>query len=228
MRASSFPEIPKKMFIFSIFTTYILLLAHQAVAAILPPPNEVSISRITSSGSGCPENERSVSFSTSPDRTVLTAGFDKFHVYLGPGVSPRDRSKECDVRVEINYPRGYTFSVVETTYHGFATFDNTVSAALNTTYFFPGGDATRVSSTQTVVLGSATTGGSIFTRTETIPANARVRAPCGGGITTLAARTRIALTSSRATAQEVEFGAFHGEDSPITQQMKLEWEQCNP
>lgn len=215
------------MTIFSFFfAAYILAQAATASAAILPPAKEVAVSRVSSSGSGCPAN--SLSFSTSPDRTTLTVGFDKFRVYLGPGVSPRDRSKECEVRIDVSYPRGYTFSVIETTYHGFAAFDNAVTAVFNTTYSFPNGPDGRVSSTQTALSGSAGAAGGVFTRAEAIPAAARVRAPCGGN-TTLAARTRIALSSSRATAQEVEFpGTANGEDLPITQQVRLEWEQCNP
>ncbi|KAJ2903266.1 hypothetical protein MKZ38_010151 [Zalerion maritima] len=91
--------------------------------------SEISIISASTSGNSCPSS--TVSTDISPDRTVVTFGFDAFQTYIGPGTSIMDHTKNCQIHLNLKYPGGFTFSVVESTYHGFA-FSKSISPELST------------------------------------------------------------------------------------------------
>ncbi len=103
-----------------------------------PPADEITINRASTSGSGCPR--RAVSCDISPDRTVVTLGFDEFQTYIGRGRNAGDREKDCDIHLSLRYPSGYTFAVVDATYHGFAQLDSGVTGSMSSTYSFQSGN----------------------------------------------------------------------------------------
>src|SRR3569833_3436886 len=105
----------------------------------LPPADEITINRASTSGSGCPR--RTVSCDISSDRTIVTLGFDEFQTFIGRGRAAADRDKNCEIHLNLHYPGGYTFAVVDATYHRFAQLDNGVNASLSSTYSFQTGRA---------------------------------------------------------------------------------------
>jgi len=84
-----------------------------------PDPSQIQIVKTGFSGNGCPQG--SVSTNISPDRTVsrekhdpksgiltklvpsqvVTFGFDKFQTFIGPGYSPLDRTKNCQLHLTL-------------------------------------------------------------------------------------------------------------------------------
>src|SRR5690349_9238242 len=86
-----------------------------------PNPKDIQIVNASFSGSGCPQG--SVSTTISPDRTVITFGFDKFQTYIGPGLPISERTKNCALHLSLKYPGGFQFSVVDSTYHGYAQLE---------------------------------------------------------------------------------------------------------
>ncbi|KAL2171230.1 hypothetical protein VTG60DRAFT_3541 [Thermothelomyces hinnuleus] len=83
-----------------------------------PDPKDIQIVSASFSGNGCPQG--TVSTSISPDKTVrlpclpgfdlpdtdnpvqvITFGFDAFQTYIGPGFNPTERSKNCQLHLNL-------------------------------------------------------------------------------------------------------------------------------
>lgn len=65
----------------------------------IPPPDQITIISAMTSGNGCPSGTVSTTF--SPDKTVVTFGFDAFQTYIGPGTRPQDHSKNCQIHLSL-------------------------------------------------------------------------------------------------------------------------------
>jgi hypothetical protein len=57
-----------------------------------------------------------VSCDISADKTFVTLGFDEFQTYLGRGYAATDRDKNCEIHLNVHYPGGYDFAVVDVTF----------------------------------------------------------------------------------------------------------------
>jgi hypothetical protein len=97
-------------------------------------PQQVTIEKTGYSGNGCPAG--SVSTLISPDKTVVTFGFDTFQAVIGPGSKPADKQKNCQLHLGLRYPAGYQLSIMTATYHGYVRLDPGVSANFISSYYF--------------------------------------------------------------------------------------------
>lgn len=187
----------------------------------LPDPSEVQIISATPSGNGCPQN--SFSTSMSPDRTVVTFGFDSFQVYIGPGISISDTTKNCALHLDLKYPSGFQFAVIDSTYHGFAQLDEGVTATFFSTYFFST-DPSDTTTTQTSITGGVWQDGQVYTEDDQVPTASVVFSPCGAS-TILTINNRISLSSQDSSAS----GSITDDDATValTQQLNLNWRTCN-
>lgn len=230
-------------------STLVLLSSIASAQSDLQPLDDVdsqqiTINTVSTSGSGCPRS--AVSVSISPDRTVVTLGFDSFHVGIGQSFSISDREKECNIHLNLHYPAGYSYAVIETTYHGFAQMDEGVEGAFETEYVFADekgkglvggllggliggllgavGDLLGVVTRVVIPGGGLFADGDSFSITEKVPANKKVLAPCDGKDVNLLIRTTISLSASKRDAQ----GQLVDDDATIdlTQQVRLEWQKC--
>ncbi|OAA60257.1 hypothetical protein SPI_05381 [Niveomyces insectorum RCEF 264] len=187
-----------------------------------PDPSQISISSVGFSGSGCPQG--SVSTSISPDRTVVTFGFDEFQTYIGPDYDLGDRTKNCQLHLNLKYPGGFQFAVLDSTYHGFAQLDRGVTGTFYSTYYFSQ-DASATVTTQTSIAGGGTwADGQVYTKNDKVPTASVIYAPCGAtGI--LNVNNRIVLASSNKTAT----GQVTDDDATVafTHQLHLGWKACN-
>ncbi|KAH7378257.1 hypothetical protein BKA66DRAFT_532895 [Pyrenochaeta sp. MPI-SDFR-AT-0127] len=188
-----------------------------------PDPSQITIVDTSYSGNGCPQG--SVSTSTSPDKTVITYGFDAFQTYIGPGTVPADRSKNCQLHLNLKYPGGFQYAVVDATYHGWARLDEGVTGSFITTYYFSQ-DAGRTSTTRmTATGGGALALGQVYTKQDTIETTATVWSPCGTtGILNI--NNRIALTAKNSS----QAGELSNDDATVafTQQLHVAWKKCTP
>jgi len=73
---------------------------------------------------------------------VVTLGFDAFVAYIGPTAPQSAKSKACQIHLNLKYPGGFSFAVVEAVYHGYARLDPDVTGTFLSTYFFSQ-DATK-------------------------------------------------------------------------------------
>lgn len=191
------------------------------VADDVPPVGSITISQAQTSGNGCPQG--TVSTSISSDRTVVTFGFDAFQAYIGPKTKPADRSKNCQIHLDLRYPGGFQYSVVKAVYHGYARLDPGVTATFYSSYFFSqnAGDTRTVT---TKVSGNEFKDGAVYTKSDNLGTSSVVWSPCGAnGI--LNANTRLALTASNSEAA----GEVTTDDATVsfTQEVYVSWRKCN-
>jgi hypothetical protein len=99
-------------------------------------PNEVTISDVRFGGSGCPDG--SVSASLSPDYQALTLIFDEYMAEVGPEVATSKKRLFCHIVMQLHFPAGFSYSLVDLTYQGFASLDAGLTATQKSTYFFQG------------------------------------------------------------------------------------------
>ncbi|KAF2184023.1 hypothetical protein K469DRAFT_727654 [Zopfia rhizophila CBS 207.26] len=188
-----------------------------------PDPAQITIVDSSYSGNGCPQG--SVSTSTSLDKTVITYGFDQFQTYIGPGTKPADHSKNCQLHLNLKYPGGFQYAVVDATYHGFARLDDGVTGTFLTTYFFSE-DAAKTSTTRmTASGGGALAQGQVYTKQDKVETTSVVWSPCGiNGMLNI--NNRLSLTAKNSNAA----GELSNDDATVafTHQMHVAWRPCTP
>ncbi|KAE8449235.1 hypothetical protein EG329_008402 [Mollisiaceae sp. DMI_Dod_QoI] len=185
-----------------------------------PPPDKITILSAQSSGNGCPQG--SVSNTLSPDRTVVTFGFDKFQTYIGPNAKQADKTKQCQIHLSLQYPGGFQYAVVDATYHGWARLDSGVTGTFISSYFFSQA-ASQTCSTRSTISGSQWTEGDVYTKHDSIESTAVIWSPCGAtGI--LNVNNRIALSSTGSS----QTGELSDDDATVsfTHQVHVAWQPC--
>ncbi|PVH99154.1 hypothetical protein DM02DRAFT_712129 [Periconia macrospinosa] len=188
-----------------------------------PDPALITIVDHSYSGNGCPQG--SVSNSSSPDKTVITFGFDQFQTYYGPGTKQSDWSKACQLHLNLKYPGGFQYAVVDATYHGWARLDKGVTGTFLTTYFFSQNAPATSTTRMTVNGGGSLADGQVYTKNDKIETTAVVWSPCGTtGLLNI--NNRISLTSSNTSA----YGELSNDDATVafTQQVHVAWQACKP
>lgn len=186
-----------------------------------PDPSQIQVVAATFSGNGCPQG--SVSTSISTDRTIVTFGFDSFQTYIGPGYLATDKTKNCQLHLTLKYPGGFQFSVVDSTYHGFAQLDPGVTGTFYSTYYFSQDAAATTTTTTSISGGGVWAAGQVYVKTDTIPTASIIWNPCGSsGILNI--NNRIALTSTNTSAS----GLLTDDDATVafTQQIHISWRSC--
>ncbi|MFW7378633.1 MAG: DUF4360 domain-containing protein [Oligoflexus sp.] len=112
-------------------------LAGQAWASEVP--EYVSIRGVQTAGSGCPLG--TVARNVSPDKKAFTLTFSEYLAEVFPGALPSDSRRNCNITVDLDFPTGWTFSVVSFDYRGYVVLDEGVSATTEASYYFQSGDS---------------------------------------------------------------------------------------
>jgi len=186
-----------------------------------PDQKLIKIISASTSGNGCPQG--TVTTSLSPDGTVITFGFDAFQTYIGPNIPLSEWTKNCQLHLNLQYPGGFQFAVVESTYHGYAQLDPGVTGTFLSTYYFSQ-DAGSTTTTRTSIQGGGEWAlGQVYTKQDKVPTAAVIWSPCGAtGILNI--NNRIALTTRNSTA----YGQISDDDATVafTQQVHVDWQPC--
>lgn len=154
---------------------------------------------------------------------MITFGFDKFQTYIGPGYDPTQKTKNCQLHLNLKYPGGFQFAVVDSTYHGYAQLDPGVTGTFYSTYYFSQGAQTTTTTQTSISGGGIWAQGQVYTKADSVPTASVIYSPCGAsGILNI--NNRIALTSTSATA----LGEVTDDDATVafTQQVHLQWKTC--
>jgi hypothetical protein len=187
----------------------------------VPNKDEIQIISASFSGNGCPQGSVSTSF--SPDRTIITFGFDKFQTYIGPTYDPTAKTKNCQLHLNLKYPGGFQFALVESTYHGYAQLDAGVTGTFYSTYYFSQSPKDTTTTQTSITGGGIWAQGQVYTKADAIPTAAYIYSPCGAtGI--LNVNNRISLTSTNPKAT----GILTDDDATVAfnQQVRLYWQPC--
>ncbi|MFW7380677.1 MAG: DUF4360 domain-containing protein [Oligoflexus sp.] len=135
-------------------------------------PSFVNISRISYNGSGCPLG--TVNENVSTDRQAFTLTFSEYAAEAGPTLALSAQRRNCQVTVDLNFPSGWSYSIVSIDYRGFAFLDRGVRGTHAASYYFQGqGQTARSSTTLRGFFND-----SYFVR-DVLGLNAVVWSPCG-------------------------------------------------
>ncbi|MFD9690911.1 DUF4360 domain-containing protein [Kitasatospora sp. NPDC059146] len=138
-----------------------------------PPPQErIVIDSVAVNGTGCPEGTAAVA--VSPDNTAFTVTYSNYLAQVGPGASPTDFRKNCQLTLLVHVPSGYTYAIVSADYRGFASLAPGASGTQRARYHFQGDPRTT---TATHHFKGGFNGD--WQTADTAPAAALAFAPCG-------------------------------------------------
>ncbi|CAG5174594.1 uncharacterized protein ALTATR162_LOCUS7819 [Alternaria atra] len=101
-----------------------------------PNPSEVYVESVSWAGTGCPPG--SVDAKVLEAGTLVSLAFSKYVAATGPGESAANARKNCDVRVTLHYPQGWSWTVASTDLRGYAQLPEKCSGKVGATYFFSG------------------------------------------------------------------------------------------
>jgi len=118
--------------VLKVFITTLLLLSQMANAA--SNPELVSIKSLHYRGSGC--RPGSVVYNLSADAAAFTLIFDSYIAEGGPHTAEQDQMKACQVMIDLDYPKGWSYTVAQVDFRGYAKLDQRARAVLRTNLFF--------------------------------------------------------------------------------------------
>ncbi|KAJ8129142.1 hypothetical protein O1611_g4489 [Lasiodiplodia mahajangana] len=131
------------------------------------------------------------------------------------------RTKNCQLHLNLKYPGGFQFAVVESTYHGYAQLEKGVTGTFYSTYYFSQSPADTTTTQTSISGGGLWEFGDVYTKQDLVPTASVIWSPCGAtGI--LNVNNRIALTTTNTTA----YGTISDDDATValTQQIHVAWQ----
>ncbi|MEZ4743006.1 MAG: DUF4360 domain-containing protein [Bdellovibrionota bacterium] len=190
--------------------------ALNAMAFDLPDPDEIYINNVIHGGSGCPQG--SVAFDLSEDGQAFTLLFDSYVVESGPGLPRSESRKSCQLTVNLHVPQGWSYSIMDVDYVGFADLDRGTWGKETSTYYFQGsrnGKATL----STKLRGPMSDDYQISDR---LGLEALVWSPCGVN-RALNIKTSIQTMAKRGKSALMTLDSIDGE---VQQIYGIKWKRC--
>jgi hypothetical protein len=114
--------------------TSILLTQTVSFAQTTPPLNEVYIDKVGYAGPGC--RQGTAQYDVSIDAQAITVTFSDFIAEAGPQVPAGKDATECTVTLDIEVPQGWSYTIFDATFRGFAALEEGVTGTLTSRYFF--------------------------------------------------------------------------------------------
>ena len=105
-------------------------------AANGPDPGQVTINKVSYAGTGCPAG--TVAEMLSDDLKAFTLLFDSYVAEGGPGIPLSAGRKNCQIAVDMRVPQGWSYTIVQVDYRGFAQIDRGATGTQKTSYYFAG------------------------------------------------------------------------------------------
>lgn len=208
------------------FVSSILVSAVQMVHAstiaeyVSPPEGQVKVKSIVYGGSGCPQN----TVATSVAKTGLNFGisFDDYVAGIGSGFARHDKRKNCELRIELSAPSGYSYSIVDVNYRGYADLDSGINGTFVSRYHFQGekdhGELTRS------VRGRINRD---FTVSDSLDVESFVWSQCGATApVVLTTQLKLKKTHTAGAGAEGVVG-IDSVESKLTHQYGLKWKRCS-
>jgi hypothetical protein len=181
-------------------------------------PPWVRIRNLSWAGSGCPAG--TVAENLAPDLQAFTLLFDSFVAELGPGLPLSLSRRNCQILVDLDFPPGWSFSVVDVDHGGFASLETGVSGVQQSSYYFQG--ESRTARLQTTLNGPWV--GDYQVR-ESLAPDALVWSPCAARRPLIInLQVRVINNSRNPNARGVmTTGSMNG---PVMYIYRLQWRRC--
>lgn len=87
-------------------------------------------------GNGCPSGTASATL--SPDQKELSILFDQYSVEVGGFTGKNNDRKSCNLAIPVYVPAGYSISIYQVDYRGYALIPSGGQGQFNVEYFFAG------------------------------------------------------------------------------------------
>jgi hypothetical protein len=199
-------------------TTCVSLLfsAVSGLAGAREAPDEVYIRNLVYAGSGCPAG--SVAENVAADKQAFTLMFDTFIAEAGPGVPLRESRKNCQILVDLVFPQGWSYTIVEIDHRGFANLGAGATASQKAAYYFQG-------EAQTVSLETKLRGplADDYQVHDMLGLSAQIWSPCGAR-RALNIKSQVVTTAGRHGAPALI--TVDSVDGQLTQVYKFQWKRC--
>lgn len=203
------------------FTTHAALASHldfdgDDIEEIGPDPKDVTIKSIAYAGSGCPAG--TVSKSLALDAKAFTLLFDSYVAEAGPGILLSSGRKNCQIAVDLRFPQGFSYTIFEVDYRGYAKLDRGATGLQKTNYYFQGQAVGP--SLQTTFVGSVDQD---YHVRDTLGIEALVWSPCG------ASRALNLNTQVRVSARGSSRGlmTIDSIDGQLAHTYGIRWRRCH-
>lgn len=125
----------------------------------------------------------------------FTIIFDTFVASLGSGIAVTENRKNCQLNINLQYPSGFQYSVLGTTFRGYSALTAGITGVQSATYYFSGctfpsttpssltesliGIASTQASTQTTFKGPSS---GDYEVSDSIPFASTIWSPCGAAL----------------------------------------------
>ncbi|EHK97146.1 hypothetical protein M7I_7158 [Glarea lozoyensis 74030] len=137
---------------------------------------------------------------------------------IGPGVAVSQSRKNCQLNLDLKYPGGFQYSILNTVYRGYAGLDAGVTGVQSTTFYFSG--QTAQTTTSTTFKGPVS--GDYATQ-DSVDLTSTIWSPCGS-TAALNMNSQVRLTSPNNNAK----GLLTDDsiDGKITFVVGVQWQKC--
>ena len=101
-----------------------------------PPGGQVVIEVVKVHGDGC--RPRTAVVALSPDNTAFTVIYSAYTALVGVGATKKDSEKDCQIKVKLDIPKGYTYAVDQVDHRGFAHLERGATGLESASFRFQG------------------------------------------------------------------------------------------
>jgi hypothetical protein len=99
------------------------------------PTERVVIEMVKVNGSGCRKDTATVA--VSADNTAFTVTYSGYLVETGG--KKKDQQKDCKLRLKVGVPKGFTYTISNVDYRGYARLETGATGRMGADYSFQGG-----------------------------------------------------------------------------------------
>jgi len=178
------------------------------------PTTGVTIKSLVYAGSGCPAN--SVGKFVSDDLKTFTLIFDSFVASIGAGAAVADQRKNCQLNLNLQYPSGWQYSILQTTFRGYVGIDAGVTGRQQATYYFSGQSAQSVCGVDFPGPDNEN-----YVKTGSVGIQSLVWSPCGSSSAALNINSEVRLTG-KGNGQITEDSL----DGQMQYVVGIQWKKC--
>lgn len=198
-------------------TAFMMFFGIAATAQAASAPSGVTIRKVYYAGSGCAAG--TIAGRMHQDFTAFSLYMDDFVAETGPGVSIREKRKNCSISIDLAVPAGWSYAVASVEYRGFVDIDRGVKATQSSAYYFQG-------QSDTVKLTSSVNGPMVssYRIKDTLGIAAVVWSPCGAGRALNVNAQVILSSSSRSAYGLISLDRITGQ---IEHSYGLIWKRCS-
>lgn len=205
--------------LFALAAFFLGAVANPVASPQHPPLDQVWIKTVNFAGSGCPAGSAVGTLAT--DGSFLNIAFDSFIASVGPGIPITENRKNCDLTFEIHFPKGWSLTIFDTRYEGYAKLGPKVTALQRSTYRWGGQTS---SATVTVNFGAGPKDLN-YVITESFKTEALVWSTCKGTTADLIINTEVRTDNSQ-NKQGSGLITIDAIEQKVTQIYHCRWRKC--